>query len=493
MSLEEKQQYLSEEIIQQNYDGNEFSEFIKSFRGEEEVDLDSWTLEDLKTVVVQFKSQYQPKQAEQENQEEQNVQNENEQPQEEQNQENVQENVQEIEQEKKETVLPKPATENTFPNEFLDPLYLVLKTEKLEINEISDNNNLFITISNPIRIKPSLLQMPYYQYDVKTDPVGFKVVRKLSDFTFLYETLPLINCAVFNPILPHFEFGLKDDSPKKMLYLQNYMNSLVENKFFRTLPIVYEFLTLPQNNWNKKRSDYQKLKTLPLSKMPTLEGSLEVNINKEEDSKALKIKETINKKTEALDLLNNTMDEILAIFDKLNTLYKNLAKSFLELEKAHQNNDIMSSFFNRLKQLSELWSKDYVKEKEFLKDEFKYFFKFINKENTSYLRKFEEFRVTREEYRTKYEKVKKMQIKQNKDIELVKKLRVEYGMQLLMVNREYDNLIERQANRCMIQFMKYHENQTIILQDYENCRRLFEINQQENNGGENGQENEGNN
>ena len=493
MSLEEKQQYLSEEIIQQNYDGNEFSEFIKSFRGEEEVDLDSWTLEDLKTVVAQFKSQYQPKQAEQENQEEQNVQNENEQPQEEQNQENVQENVQEIEQEKKETVLPKPATENTFPNEFLDPLYLVLKTEKLEINEISDNNNLFITISNPIRIKPSLLQMPYYQYDVKTDPVGFKVVRKLSDFTFLYETLPLINCAVFNPILPHFEFGLKDDSPKKMLYLQNYMNSLVENKFFRTLPIVYEFLTLPQNNWNKKRSDYQKLKTLPLSKMPTLEGSLEVNINKEEDSKALKIKETINKKTEALDLLNNTMDEILAIFDKLNTLYKNLAKSFLELEKAHQNNDIMSSFFNRLKQLSELWSKDYVKEKEFLKDEFKYFFKFINKENTSYLRKFEEFRVTREEYRTKYEKVKKMQIKQNKDIELVKKLRVEYGMQLLMVNREYDNLIERQANRCMIQFMKYHENQTIILQDYENCRRLFEINQQENNGGENGQENEGNN
>ena len=493
MSLEEKQQYLSEEIIQQNYDGNEFSEFIKSFRGEEEVDLDSWTLEDLKTVVAEFKSQYQPKQAEQENQEEQNVQNENEKPQEEQNQENVQENVQEIEQEKKETVIPKPATENTFPNEFLDPLYLVLKTEKLEINEISDNNNLFITISNPIRIKPSLLQMPYYQYDVKTDPVGFKVVRKLSDFTFLYETLPLINCAVFNPILPHFEFGLKDDSPKKMLYLQNYMNSLVENKFFRTLPIVYEFLTLPQNNWNKKRSDYQKLKTLPLSKMPTLEGSLEVNINKEEDSKALKIKETINKKTEALDLLNNTMDEILAIFDKLNTLYKNLAKSFLELEKAHQNNDIMSSFFNRLKQLSELWSKDYVKEKEFLKDEFKYFFKFINKENTSYLRKFEEFRVTREEYRTKYEKVKKMQIKQNKDIELVKKLRVEYGMQLLMVNREYDNLIERQANRCMIQFMKYHENQTIILQDYENCRRLFEINQQENNGGENGQENEGNN
>jgi len=124
------------------------------------------------------------------------------------------------------------------------------------------------------------------------------------------------------------------------------MNSLIENKFFRTLPIVLEFLTLDQPKWNSKRIEYQKLKTLPLSKMPTLEGELVVNINKEEDDKALKIKEEINKKTEALDAVNSTMDEILAIYDKLNLLYKNLAKSFMDLEKAHENNQILNGFFN---------------------------------------------------------------------------------------------------------------------------------------------------
>ena len=486
MSLEEKQQYLNSEIIQQNYDGNEFSAFISSIRGEQQVDLDTWSFEDLQAVVAQFKAQYQQNQANQENQNEQNVnneeQNQNQTQEESQNQENSPENGEEQKIEKK------PSSEKDFPENLLDPLTLVIKTQHLQLNEISDNNDLFITISNPQRVKPGLLSLAYFQYDMETQPVGYKVVRKVSDYTFLYETLPLINCAVFNPILPHFEFGLKDDSPKKMLYIQNYMNSLIENKFFRTLPIVLEFLTLDQPKWNSKRTEYQKLKTLPLSKMPTLEGELDVNINKEEDAKALKIKEEINKKTEALDAVNSTMDEILALYDKLNLLYKNLAKSFMDLEKAHENNQILNGFFNRLKSLSEIWSKDYTKQKELLKDDFKYFFKFINKENVSYLRKFEEFRVTREDYRIKYEKLKKLPVRQPKDLEVIKTLRVEYGMQLLMVNKEYHNLLERQAYRCLKQFMKYNENQQIILQDYENCRNLFNINQQQDNNNEGNEE-----
>ena len=476
-TLQEKQEYLRQEIMEQGYDGNAFFVFISSIRGEEEVDLDSWSFEDLKSVVAQFKSQYNQNQneANQESAEEQGQNNSNEPPQ--QNQE----------MEEKKEVEKKPTSENDFPNDLLDPLYKVMKTEKMVPNEISDKRNLFITISNPQKVKQGLLSMAYYQYDMQTEPMGYKVVRKVNDFTFLYETLPLFNCAVFNPILPHFEFGLKDDSPKKMLYIQNYMNSLVENIFFRTLPIIYEFLTLPQVKWNSKRMEYAKMKTLPISKMPTLEGELIVNINKEEDAKALKIKEEINKKTEALDSINSTVDEILNCFDKLNILYKNLGKALLDLEKVYQSNETMNGFFNRLKTLSVIWSDDYPKIKEVFKDDFKYFFKYMNKENVSYLKKFEEFRVTREDYKKNYEKIKRLQIRQPKDLETIKTLRVEYGLQLLMVNDEYKKLIERQAYRCMVQFMKYNENQNTILKDYENCRKLFIINQQQENPEESGE------
>jgi len=202
MTLEEKQQYLNSEIIQQNYDGNEFSAFISSIRGEQQVDLDTWSFEDLQAVVAQFKAQYQQKQDNQENQNEQNVnneeQNQNQAYEESPNQENSPENGEEQKIEKKHS------SENDFPDNLLAPLTLVIKTLHLELNEISDNNDLFITISNPQRLKPGLLSLPYYQYDMQTQPVGYKVVRKVSDYTFLYETLPIINCAVFNPILPHF-------------------------------------------------------------------------------------------------------------------------------------------------------------------------------------------------------------------------------------------------------------------------------------------------
>ena len=94
-SLQEKQEYLRQEIMDQGYDGGAFSSFISSIRGEEEVDLDSWTFEDLKSVVAQFKSQYGQNEANQENVKEEGQNDTNEVPQ--QNQE-----MQEVQEEKKE-------------------------------------------------------------------------------------------------------------------------------------------------------------------------------------------------------------------------------------------------------------------------------------------------------------------------------------------------------------------------------------------------------
>ena len=132
---------------------------------------------------------------------------------------------------------------------------------------------------------------------------------------------------------------------------------------------------------------YSKLKPPSLSKMPTLEGELHINISRFEDNKGLKIKDEINKKTEAYDGLNSAMDELLATIDKLSSCYRALAKSLLDLTKYHKDNQILYGFFNRLLSLTKTWARDYFEEENFLKDEFKYFFKYINKENVSFLKK----------------------------------------------------------------------------------------------------------
>ena len=265
MSEEErKQQYLRSEIIDQGYNPDDFTTYMGSLRGEEGLNIENWTFEDLQQVVTQFKELIAQNQQQQTSEPEQ--QQEVPQPDETQNQDNNinNQNVEEgheqqdIESSIKDCTVPveKPnqiAPSKEFPNEPFEEYEEIIKTEKLENNDITEKNDLYITISNPVKVKDGFFSSSYYNYTVKTSPVGYSVIRKVSDFTFLYETLPIINGAVFNPTLPHFEFGLKDDSPKKLLYIRNYMNSLIENKFFRTLPIVFEFLTLPQEKWNKLR------------------------------------------------------------------------------------------------------------------------------------------------------------------------------------------------------------------------------------------------
>ena len=478
-TVEAKQQYLRSEIIDKGYNPNDFSDYMSSIRGESALDLELWTFSDLQNVVNQYKSFVDQNQQQSGNQnQEQKEYNNN--PQEGQN-ENIENPV------KDNTILEtteqKIVSDNVFPNDAFEEYEQIIKTAKLENNEITDQNDLYVTITNPTKINKGLFYPSYFQYTVQTSPVGFNVVRKVSDFTFLYEVLPLFNAGVFNPLLPHFEFGLKDDSTKKILYIKNYINSVVENKFFRTLPIIYDFLTLKQEEWDKKRLEkYSKMKPLPLSLMPTLEGELHLKINKYDDDRCLKIKDEIGKRQEAYDEFNTAMDELLATLEKLSLCYKSVEKSLINLNKTHKdNNTTLSELFNILSNLSKIWASDCIKQKDFLRDEFKYYFKFMNKENASFLKKYEEFKVARDDYKSKYEKVKKQPIKLPKDVDIVKNLRVDYGLQLIMVNNEYQNLLERQANRSLTQFLKYNENKNIILQDYNNCIKLFNINEDNNN------------
>ena len=50
-----------------------------------------------------------------------------------------------------------------------------------------------------------------------------------------------------------------------------------------------------------------------------------------------------------------------------------------------------------------------------------------------------------------------------------------------MVNDEYQKMQERQANRCILQFMKYNNKKDIILQNFNKCVKLFNIYEESNN------------
>ena len=179
-SLEEKQLYLRTEIIDQGYNPEDFSSFMGSIRGDNNLDLDTWSFADLQTVVTQFKSQISQIQNQQQQYPQQNENQEQpqEQPQEQNNNDTAQ-NAKEddIEGAVKDTIVPEKLeqkisnSDNKFPNDAFDEYELIIKTGSLEKNEITDQNNLFVTVTNPVKVKASIFSSAYYQYTVETSPV----------------------------------------------------------------------------------------------------------------------------------------------------------------------------------------------------------------------------------------------------------------------------------------------------------------------------------
>ena len=53
---------------------------------------------------------------------------------------------------------------------------------KLSENELSKRKDLSVEILSPVKIKPNGLSFSYFQYTIKTNPIGYSVLRKLSVF-----------------------------------------------------------------------------------------------------------------------------------------------------------------------------------------------------------------------------------------------------------------------------------------------------------------------
>ena len=337
--IAQKRQYLRTEILDQGYDPQEFNDYMCKIKNEDNIELSNWTLQEIIDVVKSYKEYSTNK----ENEEKQNKEKEDNENQIKENIKKDSNNNQEPEPEpdpeikkKSNTIVSIPSSSQSLISN--DPFFNYLKTvncDKLEPNQITNRDDLYVTISEPQRVKQGFFSMAYYQYTVKTYPMNYNVIRKVSDFSFLSKKLPLINPAIYTPELPSFPFSLKDDSPKKMRFIQNYMNLLIENKYFRTLPIVYDFITLPQDDWNNKvKAKYRKIeKAKKFSSMPNLEGKYNLKITNADELKASAIKKDIEEKNELYKQLYESIEVLLTNIEKISSNFSYIAFYINELKK----------------------------------------------------------------------------------------------------------------------------------------------------------------
>ena len=246
--IEDKQNYLREEIMDKGYSPEQFQEFMMQQVGTEEIDLEQYSMQSLQEIVEKFKQLY----ASGDNNTD-NVISTNEEPQQEETDEvnniNNEENI--IQPKKEENIIS--TNSNQLGESPFDSYEYTVTCKKLSPNQFSEIYNLYFTITEPEHKKNGIFSSGYFQYTIMNKKDNSSIVRKLKDFEWMKAKLFDLFPGIFLPPIGPSHLNLKDDSPKKISYLSKFINALSQNRLVRSTEIYKAFFSLPQEEFENKK------------------------------------------------------------------------------------------------------------------------------------------------------------------------------------------------------------------------------------------------
>lgn len=485
VTVKEKQAYLASEIIKKGYDAQEFSIFLSEQKGEEKIDLEFWSMEDLQKAVESFKQLILQKKKEKEEKTKrhssaEHTKNKN------NKEDNNNETTNNLNKSKRirATIVKKKASlkihnilDDNDDNDNDDSEEKTpgkLKCVKLNENEITDKEDLYAEITFEEKNNKAILDST--GFIIETKPIGFKSIRKISDFEYLSKKLSLINSEIFNPCLYINKTNSKDQNSKDiLLYLKLYINALLQSSYFRTLPIVYDFLVLNIEEWeNSKVQKYDKIiEKNKKEEIPNLEGYFNLEMEAGDDEKCLKIKDEINQKHEAFNKFNMLMDKLLKQLNKISLNLKNISQCFGELKNRYNSNPNMANLFAHLEIIVNVWAEGYISRKKYFDIEFNYLFKYMDLENNSFIKHYDDFKICYDDFKKKFIEMGKEIYPSKKDKKMLKHLQKEFSFKTVNVYGEYQRLNDNQAKRIENKLYMISNNRNLVFKDVENIDGLL--------------------
>ena len=492
-NIEEKQTLLRTEIINKGYDGDDFLDYLSNLK-EGEIDLKNWNINELTIAVKKYQKKIDDKKENENKPEislidieingnEQKTKNE-----EKKEKEKIRENINgfeiinynEISNNTQEINNAQLLNSNLsismdLSKNPLTEFYLNIPCNSFVPSDIANMDDLNITISNPSLVKGGFLKS-VYKYTLTTIGFNFKVERTLSDFDWLYNQLLKFYPGLIISSIPVKHFNLKDNSKKKITYIEYYINSLSHYKPIRSSQIFQDFITIPYEQFKNKKKVYEE-KKMPSSfrSFTNLNGEIKIFINEERDYQVLRIKDDISKKVIGYNKLTYAFNNIISSFENCKKAMNDLVDSFNDLKNLYCKEVNFSKKMNFLKQTFEQWSKSYEDQTSFFIYDLKYFFKFFEKELNESLNLYNEYKSSKDIYLREFESLKKNNKNDKEHLEMLNNLRKHYGYYLNCFIEEYDNLIQRHDQRMIFQFKKYRENINIYVQEYQNLIKFINV------------------
>ena len=428
-----KQELLRSEIIAKNYDGQKFLEYCVNLK-ENGDDMNNWTYDELKSVVENFKGDYDLKKEKKEEQKKKEIKEEIKKEKEKETHEGN------IDTEKLDEVNPKKEEENNNINkspqlnqEISDKVLKEVITEEIQkektkyesrIKElpcklleksILNNKEIKVTIKDPKTNEKSLLSQGYTNYEVFTEPSCWSVRRRYSDFTLLRNLLCKFYPRYFIPPLPEKKIGGKRFQPnfieKRMKILQIFMDEITCNETFKANDALVSFLSMGDHNTFEKKMKELNSKSFnqTFEDIKTLNGHVKIL---QQDNKSDKYLSRVS------IFYKNQKQIFIKLSNSLKNFYRNtqtvcqnleeISKSFEELESLNKvmkiNEEILKSY-EMLKLFFQEWKRIKENENEIIHDKIKGFFKIQKLKTNSFIEIFESRETLRQKYYTENTKL----------------------------------------------------------------------------------------
>jgi len=360
---QEKQNYLRQNIMEAGYDVNAFVEFLMGKKGEAGADVANWSLPDLKNVVQEFINLNNNQQEEVNNNNDEVKNDDN--VDENKNVENENDNNKEIKNanDKKEGIKQVNKEVNKEKSEEFN-YGIISKSEmqclKVLNNDISNCNNIQITVGSFEKVEGKIFSKSYVSYLVTTMPFNWNVRRRFSDFEWLRQTLVNHYNYCLIPSVPKKPKNLnkimnekfdKEFLSKRSRNFEKFLNYIIIDPILKNTQLIYDFLYLEKDDeFQKMKKSYDKLKvtTFNISKIITTDGKTTIEINDEKEKYFNDIKESTSLNENILKKINTIIkalkEDLINASDKLNEISSNFNLLKENAINYKENEDVIQSY-----------------------------------------------------------------------------------------------------------------------------------------------------
>ena len=423
-TIQEKQEYLRDNILDKGYDANLFANYLITKKGEEGADIGSWSMEDLRAVVQEFiikQSSFfsgdiniaPPVTTPNSNIEEQK-----------QSQEIKNETTVNTKNETKEEA----QNLNQNNNKINPVIYGVISPEtlpcqKVENTPLASVENLYISVSSPEKKEGGFFSKSYMTYLITTTPLNLKVRRRYTDFVWLHQIIfDLYPYIIVPPVPKKNKIGGDRFSDvfinKRMRNLEKFLNHLIAIPLMKHCTLLYEFLSIESEaEFQQKKTSYQKLKP-PMNlknEFFSIDGRMNLTVREEKEIYFQNIKDNcffnqdlLNKLNISLKQLKTQMDLFIQKVEEVTLnweeLYKNSTKYFDNLN--------ITNTYCQMNKLFSNWSDSLKKQNTLIFVDVREYFKYVR--NTFREAKF--IAHTADNFRSNYYKAERNLINKKEDL-----------------------------------------------------------------------------